>query len=166
LEILENCPPLTSRLSCQLLFFRKLFFIEKTPCEKVAYYLQNRSLKYANICEVRKVLSQAKIQNFAYFPGWFSGFVEAEGCFTTRANSSKNASFSVYQKGDMHLMVAIKGFIGAQNNIRYIEKENGYFLEVYRRSVFSFLKKHFIEYPLLGEKNVSFQKFISFWTQF
>lgn len=167
LIILEKYPPFTSRLSCQLQFFKKLFLIEKQPVDKMAYYIQNRSLKYESICEVRKMLSLAQLQNLAYFPAWFSGFVEAEGCFTTRIHtkkkSSKNASFSIFQKGDLYLMVAIHSFIGAQNKIHFIEKENGYLLIVYRHSVISFLKNHFADNPLLGEKELSFQKFICFW---
>lgn len=94
-----------------------------------------------------------------YFPGWFSGFVEAEGCFIVRQNSRGYKSFSISQKDDGYLLLAIYRFVGAQNKIPHLPETNFYLLEVYRRSVLVFLQNHFSQYPLLGEKKLQYAIF-------
>lgn len=159
LMIFEHCPPLTSRLQCALSFFKQHY-----KKKDVNYYLETRHLKYNMIEEFKwnlhYTLSNIEVHKHTYFPMWLSGFIEAEGCFTTRSKSSLNCSFSIYQKGDFYLIEYIKLYIGATNKVRFIKAENGYILEVYKYSVLEFLENHFKKYPLLGEKNISYIKCI------
>lgn len=147
LDFFKIYAPLTSRLQCQLSFFKEHF--EK---KDVSHYLKTRSLKYKNQEKIMQELQKWNVHTLNYFPSWLSGFIEAEGCFTKRARSSFTVSFSISQKKDGYLIESIKIFVGAQNKVRFIEKGNLYLLEVYRRSVLTFLSNHFKTYPLLGEK--------------
>ena len=45
-----------------------------------------------------------------YFDKWLAGFVEAEGCFSSR--KAGNFSFSIAQKFDYYLIYAIRNFYG------------------------------------------------------
>lgn len=157
LKILKEFPPLTSRLQCQLSFFENHF-----QRQNVDDYLKTRHLKYQKQSQIYSAITLINISEISYFPQWLSGFIEAEGCFTTRLPSSQNASFSIYQKGDFFLINAIRIYIGAVNNVRFVKQKNGYVLEVYRHSVFEFLINHFEKYPLLGEKKMKYENFRQF----
>lgn len=154
LRILEEYPPQTSRMTMQLSFFKEMLF-----SGDVKKYFLARDLKYSNQAVVIKELQQMNRSRLSYFGCWLSGFIEAEGCFSVRAGTGQ-VSFSIGQKNDLYQQEAIKEFIGATNNVQ--NKKNNFFqLEVYRKSVLSFQKDHFIKYPLLGEKNVQYSSFSS-----
>jgi hypothetical protein len=57
------------------------------------------------------------------------------------------------------LLESIREYLQRKNKILY-KKGNFYLLEVYRHSVFDFLKFHFEKYPLLGQKRRSFRIFV------
>lgn len=151
LYILKEYPPLTSRMTLQLAFFEKHFVLpgialpfryataaeqamqaKATQQKNVQDYLQNRDSKYLLRHVVQKQLQSSEIHTLPYFGRWLSGFIEAEGCFTARANSRR--SFSIAQKHDFYLLEAVKIFIGRTNKIRQ-KKNELYVLEVYKRSV-------------------------------
>lgn len=157
LNLFDQYPPLTSRLTCQLLFFRRYLF---SP--DLEHYLNNRCDKYENVKQVQLNLNAKSTSNLFYFPQWLSGFIEAEGCFTCRQNCNKVPSFSLFQKEDSFLIEEIRTFLGAQSRVRYCPKKKGFSLEIYRRSVFAFLEKHFQENPLLGEKSLQMKNFFDF----
>jgi hypothetical protein len=158
LTILEKYPPLTTRLRLQVQFFKKWFHFPK-KLQDISVYLTSRDSKYAQRAEFMKTLSSQSLETLEYFPGWFSGFVEAEGCFTVCQNSPGYKSFSIGQKDDGYLLLAIHRFVGAQNKVRHLPETNFYLLEVYRRSVLVFLQNHFSQYPLLGEKKLQYAIF-------
>lgn len=153
LALFEKYPALTTRLSLQLDFLKKWL---QSPGE-VDAYLASRVQKYDDRMPRMQVLGSRPLETLEYFPGWFSGFVEAEGCFALRSKGSP--SFSIGQRGDLYLLLAIHRFVGAQNKVRHFPDTNFYLLEVYRKSVLLFLKNHFIQYPLLGEKNLQYVAF-------
>jgi len=158
LVILEKYPPLTTRLNLQLEFFKKWYYCERN-FQNVKNYLNSREFKYNERSVLIKRLQNQSLETLEYFPGWFSGFVEAEGCFTLREKSKGFPSFSIAQLDDDYLLLAIHRFVGAQNKVRYLPKTNLYLLEIYRQSVFVFLKNHFTHYPLLGEKKLIYLSF-------
>ncbi len=123
-------------------------------------------------------LSQDYIEK-SYFKGWLSGFIEAEGCFTLRHLTSKNASFSLSQKGEPLLLEKINQFFGGQRKVRKVvqkknkvvpsdtslvssflsEKDDFYILEIYRKPVLKKVVSHCTAYPLYGSKQKSFNLF-------
>ncbi len=154
LKIFKHYAPRTSRLQCQLDFFKK-----HLETQNVDFYLQTRDLKYDMQDQVIKKLAADNLHESKDFPAWLSGFIEAEGCFTNRLQSSKNASFSISQKKDFFLIEAVKNYIGAKNIIRYVSEKNLYVLEVYSCHVLEFMENHFDKYPLLGEKKIQYENF-------
>jgi hypothetical protein len=155
IQIFDTYPLLTSKKRCQLEFLKRCL-LENS----VDWYLSNRDSKYVNQLAILNSDPFGFERNsFAlpnYFEGWLSGFVEAEGCFSTR--KSNNHSFSIGQKDDLYLMNAIKQFLGATNTVRNLSR-NFYFLEIYKKETLKKIINHFNNYPLLGEKAESFQKF-------
>lgn len=158
LEIFKRYPPLTSRLKLQWIFFEKYFYKSGKLADKtqeINDYFVTREQKFD-----QRPLQQAShvLDKLPYFSAWFSGFVEAEGCFCAR---EKSFSFIIAQKDDLYLLETIHRFIGAQNKVRSIHGKNGilYILKVYRQSVLDFLQQHFLQNPLLGEKRVQYEVF-------
>jgi hypothetical protein len=147
IKIFEKYPLLTSKKICQLEFL-------KTCLTKncMNYYLNYRNNKYDNQPELLKV--SFEIPN--YFKEWLSGFIEAEGCFSLRKTNSH--SFSIGQNDDKYLIEAIKLYFEAGNIVR---NSYGKFfaLEIYKKEVLKRIITHCSNYPLLGEKKISFEKF-------
>ena len=144
IKIFETYPPLTSRLKAQLIFMLKCL-----KYKDVNWYLNNRVNKY-NIKENYNI-------NKSYFNEWLSGFIEAEGCFSIRITKN-NHSFSIGQKKDKYILENIKTHFNITNQIRQINNDF-WFLEVYKKSVLTDIINHLNNYPLLGEKKLSFKKF-------
>ena len=106
------------------------------------------------------------------FKGWLSGFIEAEGCFTLRSDSSKVCSFSISQKGEPLLLQRINMFFGGQTKVRKVllkkhiyidqkkdQKDDFYILEIYKKTVLEKVLSHCTAHPLYGEKQKSFNLF-------
>ena len=147
IKIFEKYPLLTSKKICQLEFL-------KTCLTKncMNYYLKNRNNKYENQSDILK--ASFEISN--YFKEWLSGFIEAEGCFSLR--KSNDYSFSIGQNDDMYLIEAIKLYFEASNAVRN-SYGKFYALEIYKKEVLKRIITHCSNYPLLGEKRISFEKF-------
>jgi hypothetical protein len=146
IRIFNSYPPLTSRLRAQLAFMLECF--EKNNVE---WYLKARNNKYTK--------TNIDITNidYSYFNEWLSGFIEAEGCFSIR-DVSKNHSFSIRQNNDKYILDMIKNHFDIKNEVRKIS-DKFWLIEVYRKSVLVKIINHCIEFPLLGEKTISFTKF-------
>ena len=95
--------------------------------------------------------------DYIYFNEWLSGFIEAEGCFSFR-KTSNNQSFSIGQNEDKFILDKIKNHFNITNQVRKIN-DRFWHLEVYKKSILINIINHCIEYPLLGEKLLSFNKF-------
>ncbi len=158
-KLFETYPPLTTRLSLQLEFLHRCLLKND-----VAWYLENRRDKYRDAPARRELLRSSSISLRSYYKPWLSGFVEAEGCFTLRANSSRNHSFSISQKGDDYLLESIRVFFRIPNEVRGVARREMppqfFILETYRRDVWKRMIEHFTQHPLLGEKRESFLLFL------
>ena len=168
----QKYPPLTSRL-----FFQLQFLKECMKKQDINWYLQNRNKKYETFLKPPTLLLKSK-NGYERYKGWISGFIEAEGCFTCRNDSSKYKSFSISQKGEPVLLQQISQFFGSQNKARlYVKKKQKnlfksnlfvedkyhqqtfYILEIYKKDVLQNVISHCTLYPLYGEKNKSFLLF-------
>jgi hypothetical protein len=148
ITIFDNYPPLTIRLQAQLKFLK-----ECLNNNNVELYLKNRDFKYLNFVKSNE-------NNNHYFKEWLSGFIEAEGCFSIRKNN-KIYSFSIGQKSDLELIEKIHKYFLLNSKIREIllKDSNFYSIETYNKLILLNIIKHLDNYPLLGEKFVSFTKF-------
>ena len=152
LNILSKYPLLTSNKICQLEHLLKC--IENKNWD---YHLKNRDKKY----DLQMNLIHSNINNFViphYFNAWLSGFVEAEGCFRSRNN--KATSFYISQNNDLYILNAIKNFFKSHHKIG-IHKDSRTLNIQYRISIsgkpcLTLIKHHFNQYPLLGNKKLSF----------
>ena len=155
ITIFDIYPLLTSRKLCQLEFLKKCL-----NNNSIDLYLSNRKSKYTNQSTIIKNSYLNSEYNNSilphYFKEWFSGFVEVEGCFSIRA--SNNHSFSIGQDDDYHLINIIKHYLRSTNAVRN-PYSNFYSLEIYKKDTLINIIHHFNNYPLLGEKWESLQKF-------
>jgi cytochrome c oxidase subunit 1 len=146
IKIFNYYPPLTFKLRAQL-----AFMLECINKNNIDWYLKERNNKYfINNNEVINI-------NYNYFNEWLSGFIEAEGCFTIR-NNSNNHSFSIEQYNEKYLLEAIKTHFDIKSEVRKI-KNNFWFIEVYNKLTLKKIIHHCVQYPLFGEKLLSFIKF-------
>jgi hypothetical protein len=156
IKILDTYPPLTSKKICQLRFLKECILRDS-----VDWYLLNRNNKYNEQLSIINSdmfgLSLAKGTLILpdYFCAWFSGFIEAEGCFSIR--KSNGHSFSIGQNDDIYLINVIKEYINATNIVRNPSR-NFYFIEIYKKETLRFIINHIKFFPLLGEKAESFHK--------
>jgi len=147
INIYETYPPLTSRKICQLAFLKVCLF--DTSVES---YLLNRNIKY----DKQLTIIKSNFKYPSYFKEWLSGFIEAEGSFSIR--KSNNHSFSIGQNDDFYLISAIVQYFKVTNKIRFT---NGklYSIEIYKKEILLKIIIHCTNYPLLGEKLESLNKF-------
>jgi hypothetical protein len=161
IKIFDKYPLLTSRKICQLEFLKNCLQKNSIPDPRgIEWYFNNRNSKYVNqLIIIRSDMFGLEKGDFIlpnYFYGWFSGFVEAEGCFCIRKNN--NYSFSIGQNDDIYLLNAIKQYLNTTNIVRN-PYSNFYYLEIYKKEVLYTIFDHFQNYPLLGEKLKSFNEF-------
>jgi LAGLIDADG endonuclease len=167
IKIFDIYPLLTSKKICQLRFLQECIIRNS-----VDWYLLNRNYKYneqlsiinsgmlhsrlyKNNCENGDDLPEKGTLILPnYFCAWFSGFIEAEGCFSIRKSNSH--SLSIGHNDDIYLINAIKEYINTTNKVRNPYR-NFYFLEVYQKETLRFIINHIKFYPLLGEKAESFK---------
>ena len=152
IEIFNNYPPITSRLICQLKFMKACL-----KDNNVKIYLKERNNKYFQQYSINKLNENITLP--LYFPGWLSGFIEAEGCFSIRVNGYH--SFSISQKYDKHILDKIKNYFNITSKIRN-PCSNFYVIETYKKSILLNIINHCHIYPLLGNKYQSLYKLEGF----
>lgn len=147
INIFNSYPPLTLRLQAQLEFLKRCL-----NYNNVEEYLNTRNLKYLNFVRLED-------NSDYYFKEWLTGFIEAEGCFSIRKNN--NNSFSIGQKNDLYLIEKIHKYFKLNSKIRNNILNDGIFysIEVYNKLNIFDIIKHLDNYPLIGEKLDSFNKF-------
>ena len=145
LKLFIKYPPLTTRLRAQLAFMLECF-----EQNNVKWYLNARDNKYLN--------NNVEIPNIdnSYFNEWLSGFIEAKGCFSIR-DTNNNHSFSIGINDDKYILDKIKSQFNITNQIKKID-DRLWYIEIYRKLTLINIINHCFEYPLLGEKLLSFTK--------
>jgi cytochrome c oxidase subunit 1 len=148
IKLFIKYPPLTTRLRAQLAFMLECF-----EQNNVKWYLNARDKKYfKNNVEIPNIDNN-------YFKAWLTGFIEAKGCFSIRSTKN-NHSFSIGINNDKYILDKIKSQFNITNQVRKID-DRLWYIEIYRKLTLINIINHCLEYPLLGEKLLSFIKFRS-----
>ena len=164
LQLFKRYPPLTVRLQVQLAFLNRMLTLTQTEKSKpaiIAAYLAQRTAKYDDR-EGYLPRDPAELVRLPYYGEWLSGFIEAEGCFSVRADR-RTASFSVCQKFDHDILNSIRLYLQTAANVNPRKSAPGvYYFETYNRASLLKIIGHCQTYPLLGEKGVQFAAFSAF----
>ena len=151
IKIYETYPPLTSKKICRLPFLKTCL-----SGNSVKTYFFNKNLKYAKQLNIIKSNINLKYNYPNYLKPWLSGFIEAEGCFSIRKKD--NHSFSIGQNDDIYLIETIKEYFKISNKI-INPYGKFYSIEVYKKIILSNIITHCTNYPLMGAKLESLNKF-------
>ena len=159
--LLAKYPLLTARKQSQLEFALNCL-LDKN----ISKYIDNRNNKYNNKDKLLENFSKAKIP--AYFAQWLSGFIEAEGNFNLVFNEKgflRKSAFSIGQNDEIHIIEWIKSYFNSKNliikdKLKKKGKFTYYRLYLYNAESRKLIFKHFYQYPLLGYKKVSYDKFL------
>jgi len=162
-DVLSKYPLLTARKQIQL-DFAKNCLLNKD----INNFIQDRKGKYHNKNEILENLSHKNMPD--YFPQWLSGFVEAEGNFSLVFNNKgqlRKSAFSIGQNDELHVINWIKLYFNSNNSIikdkpKLGSQFNYYRLNLYNAESRKLIFEHFKQYPLLGNKALSYEKFFSF----
>lgn len=176
LLILARYPLLTVRKQCQLEFAKNCLLYKDAD-----NFLLKRKNMYKNMNDllIGAKLNKKKIiiDLPFYFYSWLSGFIEAEGIFALVFNDKGhliNSSFNIGQKDDLHVLNMILFYFQIEKNIWKDKNKNikGILTDTnyYRLSLCNSLSRklifeHFSNYPLLGEKKISYSKFCEYHNQ-
>ena len=152
--IFDEYPLLTSNKICQ--FKHLLNCIENKDWD---FHLKTRDKKFdLQIDLINSYNNSFLIPN--YFKGWLSGFIEAEGCF--RFRNGKATSFYISQNNDLYILNAIKTIFNSNHKIGIHKdlrtNQIHYRISISGKSCLTLIKNHFINYPLIGDKNLSYSK--------
>jgi hypothetical protein len=184
-NVFDKYPFLTKKKRYELAFMKycfintdvKNYLLNRNNKYDLEYYklsLSNDKIEYENIVSTTlREVDLNYLNNIDYFNEWFAGFTEAEGCFSIRLNHNFQ-SFSVSQKNEELLISFIrdKFSVSACTPCRAVGKKTKILCrkEVYiwESSSYIIQKKlisFFNEYPLLGEKKISFDKYVDFFNK-
>ena len=188
LLILARYPLLTIRKQCQLEFAKNCLLYKDFD-----NFMLNRKNMYKNKKDILDILNKSyclpqarlgrEIKLPFYFKPWLSGFIEAEGNFNLVFNDKgylRKSSFSIGQLDELHILNMIKFYFlrsrGSENKI-IIDKKKINFKgnindsDYYRLSLYNALSRkllfeHFENYPLIGEKILSYSIFYEYHKQY
>lgn len=157
IKIFEYYPLLTSRKICQLNFLKKCILKNS-----IDWYLNNRNNKYDNQLSIIKSNTSGLDKNVlnipSHFPGWLSGFIEAQGYFSI--NNKNHLLFFIGQSDDLYLLHLIAKYLkitGEPLN----PYGNFFSLEIYYNKTLDLIINHINKNPLLGEKSECFNKWVN-----
>jgi len=151
-HIFDRSPFLTQHKRQQYAFFS--YCLKNKPTISEYAHLKSGELllpKAVHQLTVDQILAQT------YYASWLAGFIEAEGCFCIRQNGQQ--SFSIGQKNDASIILSIKVYLKFQNKIQH-KPNDMYVLEGSHRKALGNIIELLCTYPLLGEKSVSFARFV------
>lgn len=157
LSLIDKYPLLTSRKICQLNFALNCLEGKILPSE----FITKRNNKYYNQDEIAK--KSINMLPPHYFPCWLSGFIEAEGNFNLlryKTGGIKTQQFNIGQNYDYNILNLIKIYFNSNHAIiKDNNNRNHYRISIGGKSKI-LIYQHFLKYPLLGEKLISYNKWI------
>lgn len=169
--ILAKYPLLTARKQCQLEFVKNCLLYPPVTDKDLAKFLVDRNAKYSN--KKALLVELSKKEKPTYFAGWLSGFIEAEGNFSTPVVFHKcekgyywrrKSAFTIGQNDELHILIWINQYFNSKTAIVKDKAKKGGNFEYYRLYLYNaesrkLLFEHFYKYPLLGYKGVSYLNF-------
>ena len=163
--ILAKYPLLTARKQCQLEFVKNCLLYPPVTDKDLAKFLVDRNAKYSN--KKALLVELSKKEKPAYFAGWLSGFIEAEGNFSLVFNEKgylRKSAFTIGQNDELHILTWINQYFNSKTAIVKDKAKKGGNFEYYRLYLYNaesrkLLFEHFYKYPLLGYKGVSYLNF-------
>ena len=164
MEILNKYPFISTRKRCQLRFAKR-FIGEKVEMKKEEF-LKLRGEMYKDQEKMEKWEEGRIVSELIYFPGWLSGFIEAEGHFKLALKKNKksihSSQFVIGQNKEIHIMRGILRYLKREEaNISEIKTQKEgiiyYKIHVGGKEVRERLYRHFEMYPLLGDKRDKFE---------
>lgn len=174
IDSLKKYPLLTIRKQCQLNFMlecRK--FNQGLPSEVNLYNFKSlRDAQYSNMKNIRVFKDPSVIDSTikSYFPAWLSGFIEGEGHFILLYfpdGKLKSLGFNIGQNTDIFILEMIRYYFKSTNKIltdkiHSDKKFIHYRLNIYNAKFRSLAIQHFNSYPLLGNKNFQYTRWLQF----
>jgi hypothetical protein len=160
LALLNKYPLITSRKQLQLAFATSCI-LNPNPKD----FVKNRNNKYNDETIVKQIKDFKLIP---YFQPWLSGFIEAEGNFNlilTEEGKIRTSSFNIGQNKDIFVLELIKFYFDSHHIVFKDKKLTKEGFDHYRISISgdkcrSNIKTHFLLNPLLGNKSISYHKWI------
>lgn len=169
LKIYDRFPPMTTRIALQIQFLERMITLfrgckrgdNKTRSRLMQSYFALRETKYSSRRDLPP-RDLAFLLAQPHFHTWLSGFIEAEGCFCVLTDEMQ-ASFSLGQKFDFDILSAIKSYLGTAANVnRRTDEPNFWIFATYNAASLDRIIVHCRAYPLVGEKRLSFDKFVQY----
>ena len=161
-EILEEYPLLTTRKQCQLEFAKSMEGRREMGEGRMK---ELRDKKYES--QERKLREgRRNIRELSYFPGWLSGFIEAEGHFKLVKRESGRIRVSqliIGQNEEEDLLKEILRYFkrdGKVSEVHYKEKGRGIYYKIHLggREFRERIGEHMGRNPLLGEKRLQYER--------
>lgn len=155
LFILKKYPLLTSRKQCQL-----AFALKSINCLNLNNFYIDRNNKYMD----QKQYFKTDLTLPPYFKGWLSGFIEAEGCFALRYRPTGGLHYCCFRIGqnyDKYVLEMIKSYFESTHRITLDKSNIHYRVSISNNKCRQNIVNHFTVYPLLGEKQISYLRWIN-----
>jgi hypothetical protein len=151
IKIFDTYPPLTSRLTRQLLFLKTYIFKDDSDID-INLFLIERKNKHSYPIPT-------PINPPIYFPQWLSGFIEAKGVFF---KSSYNA-FILGVNNDLFLVQFIKDYFQLTTMIKTTKGKRYIYclIKIHKKSSLLLIDNHCKKFPLLGDKNMEYKDFFN-----
>lgn len=165
MKIFEKYPPLTSRLSCELEFFKaclikNLFFKVSIKDSLLYRFFRDRKLKFSSKFRFINKFNNTFI-TYSYFYIWLSGFMEIKGSFDVniKKDSSYSYSFSIEHCNDYYIIYNIYKLYNLNVKIKDFN-DMSIVLTTYKKDNLNNIISHCTSYPLQGEKSKKLSQFI------
>lgn len=149
-NILAKYPLLTTTKQLQWEFLIKYANNKKNISKKEWFILRDK--KYE---KRENLLKKLNMDLPHYFPGWLSGFIEAEGHFKlikSFNNNIQNSQFVIGQNYDIYILNYILIYFNCNKNKISYNKLKYYRIHISDLKSRILINNHFDMYPLLGYK--------------
>jgi hypothetical protein len=160
LEIFEQYPPLTKKLTHKLDFVRKCLDQDKEKNSiSFDWYSENRNNIYSSNADSNEPLD--KVQDKTYFKIWLSGFLTVRSELIVKKTSDHNEF--IIKHTEQHLLFGIGQYFSITNikksALRAQNDKNNFMLITRKKRIINLVTGHLSKFPTFGKLFVTSQKF-------